>query len=60
LFTALSMIAELEADLARMRAQEGVAIAKAKGRLRGGVTGPLTTKNKLWRRISFQNPFYSG
>jgi len=35
LFTALSMIAEFEADLARMRTWEGMAIAKAKGRLRG-------------------------
>jgi hypothetical protein len=22
------------------------------------ITGPLTSKNKLWRRISFQNPLY--
>jgi len=29
------MIAEFEADLARARAREGMAIAKAKGRLRG-------------------------
>jgi DNA invertase Pin-like site-specific DNA recombinase len=35
LFTVLSMIAEFEADLARMRTREGMAIAKAKGRLRG-------------------------
>lgn len=35
LFTALSMIAEFEADLARSRTREGMAIAKAKGRLRG-------------------------
>jgi DNA invertase Pin-like site-specific DNA recombinase len=34
LFTVLSMIAEFEADLARMRTREGMAIAKAKGRLR--------------------------
>ena len=33
LFAALSMVAEFEADLARTR--EGMAIAKAKGRLRG-------------------------
>lgn len=32
LFTALSMVAEFEADLARMRTREGMAIAKAKGR----------------------------
>jgi hypothetical protein len=35
LFTVLSMIAEFEAGLARMRTREGMAIAKAKGRLRG-------------------------
>jgi len=35
LFTALSMVAEFEADLNRMRTREGMAIAKAKGRLRG-------------------------
>lgn len=35
LFTTLSMIAEFEADLARARTREGMAIAKAKGRLRG-------------------------
>lgn len=35
LFTVLSMIAEFEADLARSRTREGMAVAKAKGRLRG-------------------------
>jgi DNA invertase Pin-like site-specific DNA recombinase len=35
LFTVLSMIAEFEADLARTRTREGMAVAKAKGRLRG-------------------------
>jgi DNA invertase Pin-like site-specific DNA recombinase len=35
LFTVLSMIDEFEADLAQMRTREGMAIAKAKGRLRG-------------------------
>ena len=35
LFTVLSMIAEFEADLARARTREGMAVAKAKGRLRG-------------------------
>ncbi|MDF2708839.1 MAG: hypothetical protein K0R62_4491 [Nonomuraea muscovyensis] len=36
LFTVLAMVAEFEADLARMRTREGMKIAKAKGRLRGG------------------------
>lgn len=35
LFNVLSMVAEFEADLIRMRTREGMAIAKAKGRLRG-------------------------
>jgi DNA invertase Pin-like site-specific DNA recombinase len=35
LFTVLSMIAEFEADLARSRTCEGMAVARAKGRLRG-------------------------
>ena len=29
------MVAEFEADLIRMRTREGIAVAKAKGRLRG-------------------------
>ncbi len=37
LFNVLSMVAEFEADLIRARTREGMAIAKAKGRLRGGV-----------------------
>ena len=35
LFTTLSMIAEFEADPARARTREGMAVARAKGRLRG-------------------------
>jgi len=35
LFTTLSMIAEFEADLARARTREGMAVARSKGRLRG-------------------------
>lgn len=35
LFNVLSMVAEFEADLARARTREGMAVAKAKGRLRG-------------------------
>ena len=35
LFTTLSMIAEFEADLARTRTRGGMAVARAKGRLRG-------------------------
>jgi hypothetical protein len=35
LFNLLAMVAEFEADLARMRTREGMKVAKAKGRLRG-------------------------
>jgi DNA invertase Pin-like site-specific DNA recombinase len=35
LFNVLAMIAEFEADLARLRTREGMKVAKAKGRLRG-------------------------
>lgn len=35
LFNVLGMVAEFEADLIRMRTREGMAVAKAKGRLRG-------------------------
>jgi len=35
LFNVLAMIAEFEADLIRMRTREGMAIARAKGKLRG-------------------------
>jgi len=35
LFNVLAMVAEFEADLARMRTREGMKVAKAKGRLRG-------------------------
>ncbi|MFJ2298691.1 recombinase family protein [Oerskovia paurometabola] len=35
LFNVLGMVAEFEADLIRMRTREGMAIAKAKGKLKG-------------------------
>lgn len=35
LFNVLAMVAEFEADLIRQRTREGMAVAKAKGRLRG-------------------------
>jgi DNA invertase Pin-like site-specific DNA recombinase len=53
LFTVLSMIAEFEADLARARTREGLAVAKAKGRLRGKPPKLKPTQEahlvKLWR-----------
>ena len=53
LFNVLAMVAEFEADLARARTREGMAVAKAKGRLRG--KQPKLTPNQekhlvtLWR-----------
>lgn len=35
LFNVLAMVAEFESDLIRMRTREGMAIARAKGRLKG-------------------------
>jgi DNA invertase Pin-like site-specific DNA recombinase len=35
LFNVLAMVAEFESDLIRLRTQEGMKVAKAKGRLRG-------------------------
>ena len=35
LFNVLAMVDEFESDLIRMRTREGLAVAKAKGRLRG-------------------------
>ena len=35
MFNVLAMVAELEADLIRLRTREGMKVAKAKGRLRG-------------------------
>ena len=53
LLTALSMVAEFEADLARARTREGLAVAKAKGRLRGKQPKLKPTQDnhlvKLWR-----------
>ncbi|GAA4426130.1 recombinase family protein [Georgenia halophila] len=43
LFNVLGMVAEFEADLIRMRTREGMAVAKAKGRLRGKQPKLLTS-----------------
>lgn len=45
LFNVLAMVAEFEADLARMRTREGMKTAKAKGRLRGKAP-KLSTKQE--------------
>ena len=53
LFTVLSLIAEFEAALARARTREGLAVAKAKGRLRGKPPKLKPTQEahlvKLWQ-----------
>ena len=53
LVTVLSMIAEFGADLARARTRDGLAVAKARGRLRGKPPKLKPTQEahlvKLWR-----------
>ena len=46
LFNVLGMVAEFEADLIRMRTREGMAIAKAKGKLRGKQPKLTPTKRR--------------
>lgn len=52
LFTVLSMIAEFEADLIRARTREGMAIAKAKGRLRGRKPKLTSAQEKHLRELA--------
>jgi DNA invertase Pin-like site-specific DNA recombinase len=49
LFIVLAMVAEFEADLIRARTREGMAVAKAKGRLRG--KQPKLSKNQKRYRL---------
>lgn len=46
LFNVLAMVAEFEADLIRARTREGMAVAKAKGKLRGKQPKLTTTQEK--------------
>ena len=48
LFTVLAMIAEFEADLARSRTREGLAVAKAKSRLRGKQPKLKRPRRRTW------------
>lgn len=47
LFNVLAMIAEFERDLISMRTKEGMAVARAKGRLKGKQPNLSTTQRKL-------------
>lgn len=64
-FNILATFAEFEADLIRMRTREGMAIARAKGKLRGnrscptnstrscaGCTTPVNIRSVTWRNCS--------
>lgn len=56
LFNVMAMVAEFEVDLARARTREGMAVTKAKGRLRGKQP-KLCPKREahlvnLWRAVS--------
>ncbi len=46
LFNVLGMVAEFEADLIRMRTREGMAVARAKGRLKGKQPKLSTSQRK--------------
>ncbi|MGP5688883.1 recombinase family protein [Glutamicibacter ardleyensis] len=50
LFNALALVAELEIDLIRARIREGMAFAKAKGKLRGKSKGQATWKEAQIRQ----------
>ncbi|MFC4245084.1 recombinase family protein [Gryllotalpicola reticulitermitis] len=47
LFNVLGMVAEFEADLIRMRTREGMAVARAKGRLKGKKPKLTAVQRKL-------------
>lgn len=55
LFNVLGMVAEFEADLIRSRTKEGMAIAKAKGRLRGKQPKLSTAQRKHLLALADQN-----
>ncbi len=51
LFNVLGMVAEFEADLIRMRTREGMAVAKANGRLKGKQPKLTKTQQKHLRKL---------
>jgi DNA invertase Pin-like site-specific DNA recombinase len=57
-FTILAVFAEFEVDLLRMRTREGMAVAKAKGRLRGRQP-KLSTKQQAELRRMHKSGDYS-
>ncbi|MCU1436904.1 MAG: Resolvase domain protein [Pseudarthrobacter sp.] len=51
LFNVLGMVAEFESDLIRMRTREGMAVAKAKGRLKGKQPKLSAAQRKLLLKL---------
>ena len=54
LFNVLAMVAEFEADLIRARTREGMAVAKAKGRLQGNSPSSPRNRKHTWSPFTGQ------
>jgi hypothetical protein len=52
LLNALPMVAEFESDLIRLRTKEGMRVAKAKGRLRGGSPSSIRARKRTSSRCT--------
>lgn len=50
-YSMLAIFAEFEADLLKLRTREGMAVAKAKGKLKGRAPKLSTTQQKELRRM---------
>ena len=59
-FNILATFAEFEADLIRMRTREGMAIARAKGKLRGKQPKLSTRQTRELRRMYDTGAYYLG
>ena len=59
-FNILATFAEFEADLIRMRTREGMAIARAKGKLRGKQPKLSTRQSRELRRMYDTGAYYLG
>ena len=53
-FNVLAMVAEFEADLIRARTREGLAVAKAKGCLRGCSPSSRKNRKRTWSPFTGQ------